>query len=117
MGAVVADYINWINTQGVPFGNMAAIGHSLGGHVVGAAGKRTNSLMQAVIGLDPAGPLFSLDSPADRLHFTDAHYVESIITDAGRLGFQHPIGHGNFYPNWGICRFSLKTQIFFARLN
>lgn len=47
-----------------------------------------------------AGPLFSLDDPANRLHHTDANYVESIITDAGRLGFQHPIAHANFYPNW-----------------
>lgn len=41
--------------------------------------------------LDPAGPLFSLDDPANRLHHTDANYVESIITDAGRLGFMHPV--------------------------
>lgn len=48
-----------------------------------------------------AGPLFSLDAPASRLHHTDAQYVESIVTDAGRLGFEHPIADANFYPNWG----------------
>lgn len=52
------------------------------------------------MGLDPAGPLFTLDDPANRLHHTDAYYVESIITDAGRLGFTHPIADANFYPNW-----------------
>lgn len=107
---MVANYINWINSRGTPFGNIAAVGHSLGAHVVGAAGKRTNQLIQAVIGLDPAGPLFSLDAPADRLHFTDATYVESIVTDAGRLGFEHPIAHGNFYPNWGNFRTHAKVS-------
>lgn len=81
---------------------MTAIGHSLGAHVVGAAGKRTAQQMYSVVGLDPAGPLFSLDAPANRLHHTDAYYTESIVTDAGRLGFEHPICHGNFYPNFGI---------------
>lgn len=47
----------------------------------------------------PAGPLFSLDDPANRVDHTDATYVESIVTDAGRLGFEHPIGHANFYPS------------------
>lgn len=101
-----------------------------GAHVAGAAGKRTSrGRVHAIVGLDPAGPLFSLDQPADRMHhtgvpnetkyiilrlvndtqsfilyhrFTDADYVESMITDGGRLGFEHPIGHANFYPNWGI---------------
>lgn len=101
VGAVVAQYINWINSQGVPWANIVAIGHSLGAHIVGAAGKRTAQQIRSVVGLDPAGPLFSLDAPADRLHFTDAYYVESIVTDGGRLGFEHPVAHGNFYPNWG----------------
>ncbi len=69
--------------------------------MAGAAGKRTTrGLVETIVGLDPAGPLFSLDDPANRLHHTDANHVESIITDGGRLGFQHPIAHGNFYPNW-----------------
>lgn len=73
----------------------------VGAHVAGAAAKRTSrGLVETVVGLDPAGPLFSVDDPANRLHHTDGNYVESIITDAGRLGFQHPIGHANFYPNW-----------------
>lgn len=55
--------------------------------------------VHAVVGLDPAGPLFSLDDPSNRFDHTDATYVESIITDGGRLGFEHPVGHANFYPS------------------
>lgn len=92
--------------------------------LTGHAGKRTTrGRIRGIAALDPAGPLFSLDNPAERLHstgkktlndfsdfckisiylhyFTDADHVESLVTDAGRLGFEHPIGHANFYPNWG----------------
>lgn len=51
--------------------------------------------------LDPAGPLFSLDNPAERLASTDAVYVEVIHTNAGLQGFREPIGHASFYPNFG----------------
>lgn len=69
--------------------------------MAGAAGKRTvRGRVETIVGLDPAGPLFSLDDPLNRLHHTDANHVEAIITDAGRLGFMHPIASANFYPNW-----------------
>lgn len=64
----------------------------------GACGKRTNGRLASVVGLDPGGPLFSLDVPADRIDYTDANFVEIHISDAGRLGFMHPVGHANFYP-------------------
>lgn len=71
--------------------------------MAGAAGKRTTrGRVQSIVGLDPAGPLFALDDPANRLDHTDANYVESHVTDGGRLGFQHPVGHANFYPNWHV---------------
>lgn len=79
---------------------------------MGAAGKRTAQNIAAVVGLDPAGPLFSLDDPANRLHATDAQYVESIVTDGGRLGFEHPVADATFYPNWGQyfkCLAQLRT--------
>lgn len=66
--------------------------------IKGACGKRTAGRLASVVGLDPGGPLFSLDVPADRIDHTDADFVEIIITDAGRLGFMHPVGHANYYP-------------------
>lgn len=108
VGAVIAQFIDWINVRGVPFSAIKIVGSSLGAHIAGAAGKRTSrGRIHAIAALDPAGPLFSLDNPAERLHSTDADYVESQVTDGGRLGFEHPIYHATFYPNWGkqICIF------------
>lgn len=39
VGAVVAQYIDWINVRGVPFSAVTIIGSSLGAHVAGAAGN------------------------------------------------------------------------------
>lgn len=75
------------------------------------AGKKTRGLVHGVVALDPAGPLFSLDDPSNRFHHTDAEYVESIITDGGRLGFEHPVGHANFYVNWGKFMFILSSPL------
>lgn len=42
--------------------------------MAGAAGKRTSrGRVHAIVGLDPAGPLFSLDQPAERMHHTGNH--------------------------------------------
>ncbi|XP_037033399.1 lipase member I-like [Bradysia coprophila] len=107
-GHAVGAYIEFLHRNGLSFSNVVVAGHSLGAHVAAFAGKRvrqaTGSLIHAVVGLDPAGPLFSLDDPANRIDHTDATYVESIVTDGGRLGFEHPVGHANFYPNWGTTQ-------------
>jgi len=101
-GNVVAQFCDFLNVNGMPFSRMLISGHSLGAQVAGAAGKRTTrGRVDSIVGLDPAGPLFALDDPANRLHYTDANYVESIVTDAGRLGFMHPVSHATFYPNFG----------------
>lgn len=80
VGAVVAQYIDWINLRGVPFSAITIFGSSLGAHVAGAAGKRTSrGRVHAIIGLDPAGPLFSIDNPSERLHHT-GNKVELLFT-------------------------------------
>lgn len=79
---------------------VSAIGHSLGAHVAGFIGKNIPD-MGTVVALDAALPLFSIDSPHARVAVTDAHYVESYHTNAGLLGFDLPLGHSNFYPNFG----------------
>lgn len=53
--------------------------------------------------MDPAISFFSIDDPQNRLHYTDALYVEAIFTDFGQSGFELPLGHANFYPNWGTA--------------
>ncbi|XP_037040913.1 phospholipase A1-like [Bradysia coprophila] len=104
VGAVIASYIDWLNqARGQSFAAVSIAGHSLGAHCAGAAGKRTaRGRVQSIVSLDPAGPLFTVGDSANRVHFTDAVHVENIVTDAGNLGFAQPVGHANFYPNWGV---------------
>ncbi|KAH8383585.1 hypothetical protein KR009_009364, partial [Drosophila setifemur] len=103
VGEQVADLINFLrNNHGLNLDTTMVIGHSLGAHVSGYAGKNVkNGQVHTIIGLDPALPLFSYDSPNKRLSSTDAYYVESIQTNGGTLGFLRPIGKGAFYPNGG----------------
>lgn len=58
------------------------------------------------LGLDPAGPFFSLNDTETRLDTTDADFVDIIHTNSGtlvdnELSFLPPIGHIDFYPNGG----------------
>lgn len=66
-------------------------GFSLGGHVVGFAGKRLQSvsnpvLIHKITALDPAGPEFENKKCAERVCETDAHWVEAIHTNGNGLG-------------------------------
>ena len=103
VGPVVARFIDFMNTlTGAPFANIAVVGHSLGGHTAGLAGKHvTRGRLQTIVALDPALPLFSIDRPDERVTPDDAIYVEVIHTNAGLLGFDLPIGRASFYPNFG----------------
>lgn len=102
VGIVVAGLLRSISQEtGVDVRQMVIIGHSLGAHVAGFAGKNLGRNLGTIVGLDAAFPLFSIRDPEARLDFTDALYVQSIHTNAGTLGFDEPIGHGNFYPNGG----------------
>ncbi len=91
---------------------MNLIGHSLGAHVSGFAGKNTDSKVAVIYGLDPAGVFFSHNNPDGRLAEDDA--VETVVlhTNAGplSLGFTEPIGTVDIYPNGGSsqpeCTFS-----------
>jgi len=107
VGQSIARFIDFLHLNGfvVNFNRVIIAGHSLGAHVAGHVGKSVaRGRIQAIYGLDPAGPLFSIGTPTGRLHETDAIYTESIYTDAGGLGFDEPIAHGNFYPNWGVSQ-------------
>lgn len=78
VGGVVATFIDFLHQNGfVAFNRLNIAGHSLGAHIAGIIGKRvTRGRIQVIYGLDPAGPLFSVNSPGDRLATGDAVYVE-----------------------------------------
>ncbi|XP_055538350.1 phospholipase A1 member A-like [Wyeomyia smithii] len=97
VGLIISDLIA---TAGASVNNIHISGFSLGGHVAGNAGKRHGGNIHSIISLDPAGPLFSLGQN-DAVSAQDGQYVETIMTNAGTLGIDIPMGQANFYPNGG----------------
>lgn len=74
----------------------------LSAHVAGFTGKAvTRGVIEYIVALDPAGPLFNLRDPKNRVAATDGVYVEVIHTNSGQQGFRSPIGQADFYPNFG----------------
>lgn len=103
MGDLVIDlYAN----QSANLSNFHLVGHSLGAHVAGFAGKAVQNTVGAnvgrITGLDPAGPLYRLASAENRLASTDADLVVALHTDGGVAGYYSPIGDIDFYANGGF---------------
>lgn len=103
VGAEVAVFVNKLEESfGADPTTFHGIGHSLGAHAMGYAGKRTKRFGR-ITGLDPAGPSFEKMPPSVRIDSTDADFVDVIHTDAQNQGFgmMDPTGHIDFYPNGG----------------
>lgn len=103
VGQFVGRFINYMHVFGdLQLNTTGIIGHSLGAHVAGLAGKTIErGQLESIVGLDPARPLFSWEKPNERLANTDAQFVETVHTNRGQNGFSRPIGDAAFYPNWG----------------
>ncbi|KAJ8916044.1 hypothetical protein NQ315_010912 [Exocentrus adspersus] len=102
VGNYIADFVrSLVNTFGVSLTRVALVGHSLGAHVAGNAGAALNGQVDHIVGLDPAGPLFSVSNINNRLDPTDARFVQIIHTNGGLLGFSASIGDSDFFPNGG----------------
>nr|XP_022915964.1 pancreatic triacylglycerol lipase-like [Onthophagus taurus] len=90
--------------KGIPLKNIHLLSHSLGAHVCGFVGKKIYELTGDKIGritaMDPAAPLFEITQDM-RLSKENAKFVDVIHTDGGMLGFRHPIGTVDFFPNGG----------------
>lgn len=98
-----------MKTRGLKARMIHLVGHSLGCHVAGIAGKRmfgtTGKKIGRISALDPASPSYR-DSPDEvRLSRDDALLVDVYHTDGGsRLipcGIYDAVGHVDFYPNNG----------------
>lgn len=70
----------------------------------GNVGARTKGLIETIVGLDPAGPLFTRRNIDNRLDPTDAKYVHVMHTNDGTLGFGIIMGHADYYPNGGSAQ-------------
>ncbi|GBN03287.1 Endothelial lipase [Araneus ventricosus] len=79
VGVNIGKMINFLVKKGVNPSDIHIIGHSLGAHVAGVAGKQVSNLGR-VTGLDPAGPLFSKLVKYNRLTDTSAELVDVIHT-------------------------------------
>ncbi|XP_069719639.1 pancreatic lipase-related protein 2-like isoform X2 [Phaenicophaeus curvirostris] len=105
VGAELVYLVNFLERDyGYSPANIHFIGHSLGAHAAGEAGRRKPGIGR-ITGLDPAGPLFQYTPPMVRLDPSDAKFVDIIHTHAGHLFFDFGIlqtcGHLDFYPNGG----------------
>lgn len=77
------------------------IGHSLGAHIVGSAGRyyanQTGDLIGRITGLDPARPCFVGNPAYPRIARGDAIFVDIIHSNPGDLGTEENIADADFY--------------------
>ncbi|XP_052894570.1 pancreatic lipase-related protein 2 [Anopheles moucheti] len=85
---------------GIDHSQVHVIGHSLGAHIAGNVGRYFGGMLSRVTALDPAGPLFELDSP-DAVGPDTAQFVDVIHTDPLLLGDNNVRGHADFFTNSG----------------
>ncbi|KAM8716959.1 hypothetical protein ACLKA7_003775 [Drosophila subpalustris] len=80
------------------------IGFSLGGQLAGQTANHLKRKLKRITGLDPAKPLFILGSDNRRLDPSDAEFVDVVHTDTLGRGMLRPMGHVDFYPNFGALQ-------------
>ncbi|XP_068114476.1 pancreatic lipase-related protein 2-like isoform X2 [Hyperolius riggenbachi] len=104
VGAEIAYFIKKLQEElGYPPQNLHLIGHSLGAHIGGEAGKTVDGIGR-ITGLDPSRPYFEGTPEIIHLDASDADFVDIIHTDTEALfglGTIKPTGHFDFYPNGG----------------
>ncbi|XP_064549027.1 endothelial lipase [Drosophila montana] len=103
VGQVLAKFLDFLHVEaGMRFEDLQLIGFSMGAHVAGLASKHLQTGRVRVIrALDPALPFFRYAQEKERLSRSDADYVEVLHTSVGSYGFDRPLGHVDFYANWG----------------
>lgn len=139
---VIANFIRKLKEQHqLPLDHVYVAGHSLGGQMAGRVGAAfqgqiayiIGNLWQTIpnlskssqiipqisiylilldIGLDPALPMFQYKNLEDRLDPSDAKHVQVIHTNGGKLGYQLPLGHADFYPNGGEVQNGCGGDVF-----
>merc|ERR1711962_480849 len=98
-----------------------AIGHSLGGQMVGHFGREFKRLsnqgpIAQITSLDPAKPWFDVTAETNTISKDDAQLVDVIHTNSGfllngRLSIMRPLGDIDYYPNGGQHQTGCKDII------
>ncbi|XP_018564961.1 pancreatic lipase-related protein 2-like [Anoplophora glabripennis] len=102
IGKFVGEFIQSLSsTHNIPLSKISIVGHSLGAHVSGIAGKTLGGKVGTIIGLDPAAPLISISDKDYCLDSSDAKYVQVIHTNTAFYGISTSLGHSDYYPNGG----------------
>ncbi|XP_073959957.1 pancreatic triacylglycerol lipase-like [Choristoneura fumiferana] len=114
VGRGLGQFLRFVNqVTGAPFSSMHLVGFSLGAHLVGNAGRELGGAVARVTGLDPAGPLWNLNS--NSLGPNDGRHTEAIHTDGGYtvggIGIGTAICNADFFPNGGISQPACITNI------
>lgn len=123
VGSVVAEFMDFIlGSDPLKWKQLTIVGHSLGAHIAGIAGKRVKlGKIGTIVGLDPAAPLFRIKDVQSRLYKNDAEYVEIIHSNGHCLGMKTAIGKADFYVNGGneqpgcfddICDHGRSIEVF-----
>ncbi|XP_055693545.1 vitellogenin-1-like [Lutzomyia longipalpis] len=102
MGQYLANALKDL-TESIKISQIHLIGHSLGAHIVGAAGRFFKSItgknLPRITGLDPGRVCFVEQNGNFDLERGDADFVDIIHTNPNSLGKEETIGNANFYPN------------------
>ncbi|XP_063878383.1 pancreatic triacylglycerol lipase-like isoform X2 [Scylla paramamosain] len=111
VGAEVGQFLSFLeDAAGLYTYQVHVIGHSLGAHAAGFVGKTLNGTLPRITGLDPAGLSFHQADSADRLHHSDAVFVDVIHTHGcytflkmweDCFGIDENLGDADFWPNGG----------------
>jgi hypothetical protein len=108
VGQFTGSYLDFLHENSLlNFSRLGVIGFSLGAHIAGWTGKSVRrGRVQYIVGLDPAGPLFSTRNPEGRIDSTDGVYVECIHTNGPTLliiglGIGSAICDADYFPNGG----------------
>ncbi|XP_013165485.1 PREDICTED: uncharacterized protein LOC106116274 isoform X1 [Papilio xuthus] len=105
MGRKLGEVLAAMVKGGTDPASIHLIGHSLGSHISGFAGKTllklTGRRPGRISALDPAGPCFTHVDADLRVKDSDADYVDCVHSDSGVYGMKEPIGHADYFPNGG----------------
>uniref|UniRef100_A0A6P7F8K9 Phospholipase A1-like n=1 Tax=Diabrotica virgifera virgifera TaxID=50390 RepID=A0A6P7F8K9_DIAVI len=98
VGEVVGNFIKRLQTRlQLNLDKTSIVGHSLGAHVAGVAGRTVGGKINYIVGLDPASLGFNFFKRNSKLRPTDAKFVQILHTSL--YGIAENMGHADYYAN------------------